>query len=128
MHKSITVETNDPVRPTLFLHISGLVDRLYTISKENIHLRGKAGTEITQVLTVVPEEESPFRILNAEMKDGRYVALSWGEYRGKNGPGYRIRVTNLREKGRYVDTIRLKTDSDLKPEIRVKVFGNVEAP
>jgi hypothetical protein len=31
------------------------------------------------------------------------------------------------EKGRYFDTVYLKTDSKIQPQINVNVFGNVSA-
>jgi hypothetical protein len=50
--------------------------------------------------------------------------------RGARGNGYILAVENQKkEAGRYRDTIHLKTDSKLKPEIKVNVYGNIyEAP
>jgi hypothetical protein len=40
------------------------------------------------------------------------------------GSAYRLIVENLKEdKGRYFDTIYLKTDSPLRPVIEIGVFG-----
>jgi hypothetical protein len=42
---------------------------------------------------------------------------------------YKLTVTNLkREKARYFDTIVLKTDSDVRPELKISVYGNIFDP
>jgi hypothetical protein len=48
------------------------------------------------------------------------------EVKKSNGPAYELRVENLRQKtGRYYDTIILKTDSKIRPELDVRVYGNL---
>jgi hypothetical protein len=43
-----------------------------------------------------------------------------------NGPGYVVNIINQRKiKGRYFDTIVLRTDSNAKRDIIVNVFGNI---
>ena len=39
---------------------------------------------------------------------------------------YVLTVENLKKtKGRYVDTIKFKTDSKIRPEIKIYVIGNI---
>lgn len=129
MQKSVSVETNDPIQPKRSLRISGPVTKLYTMSQRGIFLRGSAASDVTDVLTIVPEERHRFKILDATMEDGRYVGLTWTEYQIRNRTAYRIRATNLRKQaGRYRDIINIKTDSDIQPVIRVRVSGVVTVP
>jgi hypothetical protein len=45
------------------------------------------------------------------------------------GAGYILIVENLKkEKGRYYDMISLKTDSKIKPLIKINVYGHIVAP
>jgi hypothetical protein len=40
--------------------------------------------------------------------------------------GYVLTVENLKnDKGRYFDTIKLTTDSKLRPEIKIHVYGYI---
>jgi hypothetical protein len=129
MRKSISVETNDPIQPEHSLLVRGFVKKLYTISHRSVTLRGPVGGNITNVITIVPEEEYRFRITEATMESGTHVRLTWKAYQAKSGTAYRIRATNLKkEKGRYFDTMRLKTDSTIQPEVRVSVYGNIQDP
>ena len=129
MQKRVSVETNDPIQPKHSLAISGLVKKLYTLSKRSISLKGTAGDDIIDIIMIVPEGEYQFKILDAKMESGRYVGLTWNTYQTQNKTAYRIQVRNLKEEaGRYVDTIQLRTDSDIQPQIRVRVNGNIRNP
>jgi hypothetical protein len=44
----------------------------------------------------------------------------------KGKKGYLLTVENIKqETGRYFDTIILKTDSEIQPEISISVYGNI---
>jgi len=90
-------------------------------------LRGSADSRIETVIDIVPYPKYPFRITKVNAKSGKFIGLNLSEKNGAPGGGYTLYVENLkREKGRYYDTIVLKTDSPIKPEIRIGVSGYIE--
>ncbi len=113
-------------QPQLSLLVGGFVKKVYTISQKRIFLRGPSGSEIVDSVTIDPEDEYRFRVLEAKLQTGRHVSLSWHAYQENNKTAYRFLVKNLkREKGRYNDSIVLRTDSPILPEIRIDIFGNI---
>jgi len=52
--------------------------------------------------------------------------LELKEVRISEREAYILIVENLKKRqGRYRDTIYLKTDSKIKPEIKIRVYGNI---
>jgi len=126
MQKTVVVETDDPIHPNRPLTISGFVETVYRLSKNQIVLRGSPDATITDGLTITPAEKFPFKVIDGQMQDGRFASLEWDAKQHGEKTVYRIKVANLRKSpGRYVDTIRLKTDSTIRPEIRIRVLGQI---
>ncbi len=122
MEKSAEVSTNDPMQPVVQLSIRGQVDRFAEISPRMLNLRGTAGETIRGTVKIVPEDKYPFKILSAETKQGQLKILL-NEVKEGDKPAYALLVENLRaDAGSYNDTVVLKTDSNLQPEIDVRVF------
>ena len=93
-----------------------------------VHLIGPVGREVTVPVRIVPEKKYAFRITGVRLLRGRYVACKLEETAAPEGPEYLLTVKNLRKKrGRYSDIIILKTTSDIRPEIRLIVYGNIYA-
>ena len=104
----------------------GTVERFAAIEPGFAKLFGRAGEDIHATIRIVPEERYPFRILGPmeEQTDNVHYMLSRLDIPGRQG--YLLTVKNVREeKGRYFEQIVLKTDSPLKPEIKIKVYGHV---
>jgi len=126
MHKTVVVETNDPLYPNKPLTISGFVETLYRSSKRQIVLQGSPGAAITDALTITPAEKFPFKIVDGWLQDGRFASLEWHAKPNGDNTIYRIKVGNLKESpGRYIDTIHLKTDSTIQPVIKIRVLGQI---
>lgn len=124
MKKTAGVYTNDKNRPQQDLVISGLVENFATIRPQHVSLRGFAGDPIKGQVSIIPEKKYPFKILEARAKDGKNIKFKLDEINSPKGQAYELNVENLREKtGRYYDTIILKTDSKLRPELNVRVYG-----
>jgi hypothetical protein len=89
-------------------------------------LEGRAGQPIEEVVTITPGEKYPFKIIEAKARSGKRIRYSLSEVKGPNGPQYVLTVKNIKSgKGRYVDTISLKTTSKKRPVIDIDVFGNI---
>ena len=56
----------------------------------------------------------------------KYIRYELEEAKQSDKTEYVLTVANLKkEKGRYFETIRLKTDSKIRPDIRIRVYGNI---
>ena len=124
MKKTAGVYTNDKNHPRQDLIISGPVEKFVTIRPQHVSLRGIAGDSIKGQVTIIPEKKYPFKILDVRAKDGKNINFQLDEVKKPNGQAYELKIENLREKtGRYYDTIILKTDSKVRPELNVRVYG-----
>lgn len=100
------------------------MEKFATIRPKHVSLRGFAGDSIKGKVRIIPEKKYPFKILDVRAQDGKNINFQLDEVRKSNGLTYELKVENLREKaGRYYDTIILKTDSKVRPELNVKVYG-----
>jgi len=124
MKKTAGVYTNDKNRPQQDLVISGPVDNFATIRPQHVSLRGVVGDSIKGQVSIIPEKKYPFKILDARAEDGKNINFQLDEVKSSNGQAYELTVENLQEQtGRYYDTIILKTDSKVRPELKVRVYG-----
>jgi hypothetical protein len=128
LEKSADVMTNDPKEPVVHLTIVGPVDRFATITPRMLSLRGVSGETLQGSVSIVPEEKYPFKVLETYALDGKLkVHLTPDVQEGRTV--YVLRVENLRtEAGAYQDTVRLKTDHPLQPEVDVRVYVYLRAP
>jgi hypothetical protein len=122
------VVTNDPVNPKEFLVITGTVDMLYTLSPKRVRLTGVLGTGIKQTVTLVTQEKYPLKLVEVKAKSGDNIQYKLSEEKEGNVSRYKLSIESIRsEVGRFVDTLYLKTDNALQPEIQIPVFGNITA-
>ncbi|MBA4366994.1 MAG: hypothetical protein C0403_05075 [Desulfobacterium sp.] len=127
LKKTIQVETNDNRYPKFNLVVTGYVEKFVTILPERIKLAGQPQTLIKTSVSIIPEEKFPFKILEVTAKTGINIRQDLQETEISTGKkGYLLTVENLKkETGRYFDTITLKTDSKIRPEIAISVYGNI---
>jgi len=109
------------------LAIAGTVDRFAAINPRMLNLRGAAGEKLQGTVDIVPDDKYPFKVLSARAREGKLkVGLSEGNEGGKRA--YTLLVESLKtEAGSFNDTVVLKTDSPLQPEIDVRVFVYLRA-
>jgi hypothetical protein len=126
MKKTAGVYTNDKNRPRQDLVISGPVEKFATIRPQHVSLRGYAGDSIKSMVTIIPEKKYPFKILDARAQKGENINLVLAEVKKSSGQAWELKVENLRKKtGRYYDTIVLTTDSKVRPQLNVRVYGHL---
>lgn len=107
------------------------MDRFATITPESksIKLSGLPSQEIVSSATIIPEPKYPFKILETKATKGENIEFKLDTVKKDSGTEYVLTVRNLKkDKGRYFDTISLKTDSVLQPEIKLSVYGNISDP
>lgn len=128
MSKSIQVETNDPKNKSFNLMITGYVEQFVTITPSRVSLLGESGTPIKSSVKIIPEKKYPFKIQSVSVKDGKNIHHELKEEEYKEGKGYLLTVENIQNNvGRYFDIITLKTDSKIRPEIQISVYGNISS-
>jgi hypothetical protein len=127
LEKQITVRSDDPRNPALLLTVSGAVEKFARIEPQQILLDGLQGQELSAGAEIVPVAGRPFRILESQAVNGRNIRFALEPARFGALDGYRLTVHNLQgEKGRYFDTIVLKTDHSAVRELRLRVLGNIQ--
>lgn len=129
MNKKAEVFTNDPVKPSATLTITGTVETLYTLSPKRVRLEGFQGEVVKQTVTVVTKEQYPLHVLSATPKTGENIRLNLTEEKEENVTRYKLTVENTRQApGRFIDTLVLKTDNPTLPEIKIPVYGFIKEP
>jgi hypothetical protein len=129
MKKTASVYTNDKNRPRTDLVIAGKVERFATILPKHVNLRGYAGESLIAKVSIKPEAKYPFKIVNIRARDGKNIKFQLDEVKGSAKGDYELRVENLKQDiGRYVDMIFLDTDSKIRPQLSIRVYGNLRPP
>ena len=89
-------------------------------------LSGIAGQELKKDVKIIPEEKYPFKIVNVSTKNSSNISVELKEVKESKKMEYLLTIQNLKkEKGKYHDTIKIITDSKVKPEIHLNVHGNI---
>jgi hypothetical protein len=124
MKKNAGVYTNDKKQPQQDLVISGQVETFVTIRPKHANMRGIVGDPIRGTVTIIPEKKYPFKIVNLRAKDGKNIKYQLEETTVSNTTAYQLNIENLKtDAGRYYDAIILETDSKIRPQLSVRVYG-----
>jgi hypothetical protein len=127
LEKSADVMTNDPKEPVVNLRMAGQVDRFAAITPRMLSLRGASGETLRGSVSIVPEEKYPFRVLGVYPVEGK-LKVQLDEVTQDGKKAYALQVENLRnEAGSFNDTVRVKTDHPLQPEMDVRVYVYLRA-
>ena len=106
--------------------MAGTVKRVVTVVPQHVRLRGEAGTDVRQTVSIVPEKDFAFKILKTSARNGRNIRYRLREEQNGSRVTYLLTVENLKkEQGRYYDRIELTTDSEYKPRIHINVHGRI---
>jgi hypothetical protein len=103
-----------------------MVEKFVTIRPSQVRLRGFTGEEIKRKVTIIPTPKYPFKIVRVHARDGKDISYQLSEEKGENGQKYALMVENKRtQKGSYFDIITLETDSKIRPELQIRVYGQL---
>ncbi|MCP4720219.1 MAG: hypothetical protein GY860_12245 [Desulfobacteraceae bacterium] len=121
LKKIITVLTNDGKNSKINLTISGIVEKIVTISPKRVSLVGVEGEDLQAVVKVIPDEKYSFKILDIISNEKSNINYQLTGIKKLGKLEYVIEIQNLKKNtGYYKETIVLKTDSSIKPEIKIK--------
>jgi hypothetical protein len=124
LSKTIVVTTNDPAAPQVTLTVAVKVEAFATIRPRLVKLTGPEGLPISQTVEILPSDKYGFKVLEINAKKGEHIVVDLKEATIAGRTAYSLTVKNLKpDKGRYFDTILLKTDHPLRPVIEIGVFG-----
>ena len=128
MKKTISVQTDDPKRPWATLTMAGKVHAFATVAPRYARLNGPVGGEVNALVRITPMQAYPFKITDVKVRSGRHIDYELVEPSADTQGAYLLKVTNTKkEAGRYADTIILKTDSKVRGELKVGVYGYISA-
>jgi hypothetical protein len=120
------VETNAAKQPNVSIEIAGNVEVFANITPNKLILRGNAGEPIIGTVTITPDSKYPFKVLETKPKNGTDIQARIDEKQENDTTKYIITVENLKkDPGRYYDVVTLKTNSPVKPEIQISVYGQI---
>ena len=127
--KTAVIHTKDPVNPKFTLTISGHVEKFVDLNPQYVRLTGYIGKRITVPVTIVPTAKYPFKITDVTSRSGTFISYTLTERKPNEGNGYSLLIENLKkDKGRYSDRLTLTTDSQIRPKITIRVYGNIMEP
>jgi len=97
-----------------------------TLSQNSVFLRGTGETVLKKTVTITPQKKYPFKIVAVETKKSGNIAAKLESINSTVPTSYKLTVTNLKQnKGRYVESVTLKTDSPVRSEIKIRVYGQI---
>lgn len=89
-------------------------------------MRGFPKDHLKKEVRIRPRDEYPFSILSTSARDGRNIKYQIEEKEVGSATEYLLTIENLKKDGgKYRDIIMLEIDSDIKPVIRIGVYGTI---
>ena len=123
--KVILVSTNEPNNPILKLMISGQISLFADITPKSLILKGLVGEKVEAAAVITPYKEYPFTITGIEIEDKLKEMVSVDIHR--KGETFILTAKNkIKSAGQYLGKLILKTDSSIKPEIKIFVRGTIQ--
>ena len=120
------VHSNDPLKPKIELSMSFSIKQYISVKPHNkVMLFGNEGDKLSKKVTITSFEEQPLKIkdITSDVEDKIKYKLKTV----KKGKEYTLEVKNRStEKGRFQGQIELKTNSQKKPLVVIKVYGRIE--
>ena len=124
-NRHVQVFTNDPENKVMNIVMTGKVDKFAGIVPSSAVLKGKADEPVETMVSLIPDKKYPFQVTGTQMDNFLEDKIEYKLETSDNGCVV-LRVKNLfHEKGQYRGYIRLQTDNPQKPEIQIRVIGNI---
>ncbi len=129
LSKATSIETNDKTNPNRTLIITGQVGSFAKIDPRRVSLNGTTEQELNAKVTIVPDPKYAFKVIEVKAEKGENIRVKLQKSENGAATAYVIDVDNTKTSaGRYTDKIIVKTDSTMRPEIQIDVYGNLFEP
>jgi hypothetical protein len=122
---TVYLETDSKLKPTIGVNVHAVIEKVKIagVTPPRIVIRGRQGNVPEGSARIVPKEGQRLRITEARMEKGDDIRLTLAEAQQGETTVYTVTVESLRKQGgHFRDTVRLKTDSEVEPEIRIPVL------
>jgi hypothetical protein len=97
-----------------------------SVEPRYVALNGPAEGSIKGTVTIVPKENHSFSITEVKAHSGTFIKWDLKETVESGKKTYTLTVENLKkEKGVYNDTLFLKTDNPVVPQVEIRVSGRI---
>jgi hypothetical protein len=127
VQKTVTVETNDPKQPLITLNISGRILQFASITPPFARLTGTRGEKIEMNIVIKPQPPHFFKIRKIALKENKNITCTLLNASEEAPDEYVLHLENLKtDAGRYADAITISTDSDIRPQITIGVYGDIK--
>jgi hypothetical protein len=104
--------------------VTGKVNKFVKVKPTQVRLEGQAGTPLAVEIEILPNKDYPFTILGVQTQRKDVVGCELVEQCDTATNRCVLRVENLKTtKGRYTDTITVRTDNAVKPSFAIAVIG-----
>jgi hypothetical protein len=118
------VYTNIPDNKKITLKVIAKIESIVSIEPDRVHLWGNAGEKIQETIIITPKKNYEFKILDIVAANGRDIEYKIEKIKNNS---FKLNITNEKTtKGTYSDILFLRTDSKLKPALRINIFGNIK--
>jgi hypothetical protein len=129
LNKTATVKTNDKKNASQRLAVTGEVKKFVTIEPRKAKLNGIKGETIKSVIRIIPEKEFAFAIKKIKANHGKYFTHRLEEAKKNGKTEYALVIENTKkDAGRYYDSLTLTIDSQIRKELKIRVYGNITEP
>lgn len=125
---TIILNTDSAVQPQIEIRVVGQIRKreIAKLTPPRVVLNGPADKPLTASVRVEPKPGENFKITQVSAEGTANIGVNLKELREGDQTVYLLDIENRRKaKGRYRETIRLKTTSEHQPEISLTVTGNI---
>lgn len=120
--REIMISTNEPNNSVQKCVIFGNISLFADITPKSLILKGTAGEPVQTASTITPLKEYPFTITGFELDDNLKETVSVDI--AQDGGKFIVTAKNkMKTAGQYLGKMVIKTDSPVKPEIKIFVRG-----
>lgn len=127
VNKRVTVFSNDPKKSQISLAVKGKIEPYVILKPRAINFWGPSDRKLARRVEIMPGKEIRLRIkkIRSTILNEIKYKLNAGEKEGE----YFLTVENIRTTpGRYYGKIIIETNLKEKPELVLKVYGNIRRP
>jgi len=124
IHKTARVFSNDPEHPQVIIGLKGKVWVPIYVNPRHVRLRGIMDEKIEKVIHLRGEKKEPLIVKLASVSIPNKVEVKLQET--QKGRTYQLKVRNkVKGKATYRGQVKLTTNYPEKPEVVVKITGNI---